>query len=185
MTDPTSPTQFCDQHPFGTHTACPACADARTAAIADVTAHLDEDLQRLRVLAHLDKVEAHFRASTARALLTTLENHARHLTHADLHDRAYAIWAEFYGDGGRTTPADLVAGVFVQSAKWLDHPTIMTLARHVWGTTPFDQRYADNRVQWMPEDAVVILTIPHLLSDGTRVVADVVVSDTNMAGALR
>lgn len=185
MSDPITSTQFCEQHPFGTHTACPACADARTAAIADVTAHLDEDVRRVRVLDYLDDVEAQFRASTARALLTTLENHARHLTRADLHDRAYAIWAEFYGDGGRTTPGDLIAGVFVQSAKWLDHPTIMTLARHVWGTTPFDGRYADNRVQWMPEDAVVILTIPHLLSDGTRVVADVVVSDNNMAGALR
>ncbi len=33
MTDPITSTQFCEQHPFGTHTACPACADARTAAM--------------------------------------------------------------------------------------------------------------------------------------------------------
>lgn len=187
MTDHTSSTQFCTEHPFGTHAPCAACAEARTAALTAVAGQLDDDVQRLRVLAHLDHLEAKFRAATARALLTTLENHARHITRADQHDRAYAIWAEFYGDGGRadTIPDDLLAGVFAQASKWLDHPMIMTLARHVWGEKPFDATEGDNRVQWMPEDSIVILTIPHLLSDGTRMVADVIVSDSNLTGALR
>lgn len=187
MTDPTTRIQFCDDHPFGTHAPCAACDEARVAAIASGMGQVDEGAERVRVLAHLDHVEAEFRAKTARALLDVLENHARHITRADQHDRAYAIWAEFYGDGGRadTMPADLLAGVFAQAAKWLDSATIMTLARHVWGATPFDARHGDNRVQWMPDDGMAILTITHLLSDGTRAIADTVVSDSNMAGALR
>lgn len=148
---------------------------------------ITDEERRTIALAHLDHFEAQARASVARALLTSLENHARHLTRADQHDGAYAIWAEFYGDGGRTDtiPDNLLAGVFAQASKWLDNATIMTLARHVWGDKPFDATEGDNRVQWMPEDSIVILTIPHLLSDGTRAVADGIVSDAGVAGALR
>lgn len=146
-----------------------------------------DEQRRTDTLAHLDHLEAKFRASVARALLSTLENHARHLTRADQHDRSYAIWAEFYGDGGRTEtiPDDLLAGVFVQAAKWLDQATIMILARHVWGDRPFDAVEGENRVQWMPDDGTVILSIPHLLSDGTHAVADSVVTDSGVVGALR
>jgi len=149
--------------------------------------HITDEQRRARAIAHLDDFEAKARASVARACLISLENHAHHITRADQHDRAYAIFAEFYGDGGRTEhiPDDLLAGVFVQAAKWLDNATIMTLARHVWGTTPFDASEGENRVQWMPEDGIAILTYRHLLSDGTAAVADAMVSDTNTVGSLR
>lgn len=148
---------------------------------------ITDEQRRTDTLAHLDDLEAKVRASVAKALLSTLENHSRHLTRADQHDRAYAIWAEFYGDGGRTEsiPDELLAGVFVQASKWLDQSTIMTLARNVWGDRPFDAVDGEDRVQWMPEDATAILTVRHLLSDGTPAVANVVVTDTKIAGAMR
>jgi hypothetical protein len=148
---------------------------------------ITEEQRRARALAHLDDFEAKARASVARACLINLENHSRQITRADWHDRAYAIFAEFYGDGGRVEhmPDNLLAGVFAQATKWMDESTIIDLARQVWGGFPFDASDGDNRVQWMPEDDTVILTVPHLLSDGTRAVADCVVTPGRMVGSLR
>lgn len=153
-----------------------------------MTGHIITDEERrARALAHLDHQETVFCASTARALLITLENHSHVLTRADWHDRAYAIFADFYGDGDRIQhlPDDLLAGVFAQTAKWLDESTIVALARKVWGDTAFDATEGDNRVQWMPADDMVILTVPHLLSDGTQMLADCVVTPGRLVGALR
>lgn len=149
--------------------------------------HETDERQRQSTLTHLNLMEARCRAKLARTLLSNLHNHARHLTRADLHDYAYAIWAEFRGDGGRTEfmPRELEAGVFAHASLWLDHETILRLAREAWGDAAVDASDGEDRVQWMPEDDTVIFSVKHLLSDGTPMVADIVVMPGRLAGAVR
>lgn len=129
----------------------------------------DEDRERLRALAILRLAEARARAILARRLIAQLRAVARDITVADAHDFAYAVWAEFRGDGGRhhETPPNLVAGVFAQVAPFLDEATIMRLAHETWGDRDVELIDGLDRVVWMPADEMAIITVGHTHRDGT------------------
>lgn len=149
--------------------------------------HDIEQGRRIMALARLNLTEARCRAALAKSLLAALSVHSHDISRNDAHDFAYAVWAEFRGDGGRTDhmPLELQAGVFAQVALWLDHDVILRIARDTWGSVPVDAADGDERVQWLPDDDALILTVRHLLSDGTEMIADVVVTPGRLAGATR
>lgn len=148
--------------------------------------HINEK-DRTLALEHLRFTEARARAAVAKTLLTSLGNHSRHLTPEDRHDYAYAVWAEFRGDDDRATymPLELQAGVFAQAALWLRQDVLIRLARETWGDVPMDAADGVNRVQWMPDDDALILTVGHLHSDGTAMTVDMVVTPMRVGGSVR
>ncbi|MDI9889933.1 hypothetical protein [Microbacterium sp. IEGM 1404] len=134
-----------------------------------MTDHTTDEGDRIIALASLRLTEARARAGVSRMLLAQLHHHSRRVTTADAHDFAYAVWAEFRGDGGRhhETPPHLVAGVFAQVAPFLDETTTMRLARETWGDRDTELHDGADRIVWMPSDDLLIVTVAHQHADGS------------------
>lgn len=150
-----------------------------------MTDHLtaDQNRDRLHALAHLRLIEARARATIARFLVAQLHDASRQITPPDAHDFAYAVWAEFRGDGGRhaETPPTLVAGVFAQVAPFLDETTIMRIARETWGDRDIELHDGPDRIVWMPADDLLIVTVSHRHGDGALGQMELVVSPMRVA----
>jgi len=143
----------------------------------------DDDRDRFRALANLRLAEARARAGVARVLIAHLRALSHQITTADAHDYAYAVWAEFRGDGGRhhETPPHLVAGVFAQVAPFLDETTIMRLARETWGERDTELHDGPDRIVWMPTDDLLIVTVGHRHHDGSIGQLELVISPMRVA----
>ncbi len=130
---------------------------------------ITDEGRRIMALATLRLTEARARAAGARLMLDQLRARRHDLTTADAHDFACELWAEFQGVDGRALdmPIDLQAGVFAQTALFLDEPTVLRLARETWGDTDLDITCGLDSVVWMPADDVVIATAGHVHTDGT------------------
>lgn len=146
--------------------------------MTDHTTTTEDEVDRVRALKLLTFSEARARAGVARLLIGQLRAVARRITTADAHDFAYAVWAEFRGDGGRhaTTPPHLVAGVFAQVAPFLDETTLMRMARETWGERDVELHDGADRIVWMPADDMLIVTIGHHHPDGSTGQIELLVS---------
>jgi hypothetical protein len=141
-----------------------------------MTDHITDEGERIMALARLRLTEAEGRAALARMLLAQLRHHARAITTSDAHDYAYAVWAEFLGDGGRETPERIKAGVFAQVAPFLDEATMFRIATDTWGAEDREIECGADRVVWMPADDLLIVTTAHHHFDGTVGQIEMVVS---------
>lgn len=131
----------------------------------------DEE-RRQAALNILTMVEARTRTATAKTLLGILSNYTRDITPEDAHDRAYAFWAEFAGDGGRTLTDEMHAEVIARLVPFLDEPTLHRIARDTFGDRAVDTNGGSGHVQWVPSDGVLFVTGLDML---TRVYAPMVV----------
>lgn len=131
----------------------------------------DEE-RRQAALNILSMVEARTRTATAKTLLNILGNYRRDITPEDAHDFAYALWAEFAGDGGRTITDDMHAEVIAHLIPFLDEPTLHRIARDTFGDRPVDTNGGSGHVVWVPSDGVLFVTGLDML---TRVYAPMVV----------
>ncbi|GAA3009320.1 hypothetical protein [Microbacterium aurantiacum] len=149
-----------------------------------MTDHIPDEGRRIMALAALRLTQARARAAVARMLLDQLRQRSRHLTSADAHDFAYAVWAEFLGDDGRAEdmPIELQASVFAKVAPWLDEETMIRLARERWGDLGLETGCGLDRVIWMPADELLIITTGHTHPDGTTGQVDMVVSPMRVSG---
>lgn len=128
--------------------------------------------RRQSALRLLNMVEARTRTATAKTLLHILDNHRRDITPEDAHDFAYAIWAEFAGDGGRTITDEMHAEVIARLVTFLDEPTLHRIARDTFADRPIDTNGGSGHIVWIPSDKVLFVTG---LDNLTRVYSPMVV----------